>query len=181
MAWPERIDGDGFILRAWRDEDAVALVAHADDARVAHSLGERFPHPYTPDDAHWFIANARQEGREKIYAIQINGEAAGSIGVTQGEGVERHSAELGYWVGRAYWGEGIATAAVRAIVPHALREWRLYRLYARVFADNPASMTVLERCGFAREAVLRRQVLKGERLLDLHIFAITRERLDATT
>ena len=96
-----------------------------------------------------------------------------------GEGVERHSAEIGYWLGRAYWGEGIATAAVLAMIPHALRELELYRLQARVFDGNHASVRVLERCGFAREAVLRRAVMKHGRLLDLHIHAITRDTLDA--
>ncbi len=179
MSWPERIEGDGFALRPWRDEDADNLVFHANDAQVAHSLGERFPHPYTLDDAHAFIAHAMHLTAEKAYAIEINGAASGGIGVHPGEGVERHNAELGYWLGRTYWGEGIATAAVRMLVPHALRELKLYRLQARVFDDNDASIRVLERCGFVHEAVLRRAVVKHGRLLDLHIYAITRDTLDA--
>jgi RimJ/RimL family protein N-acetyltransferase len=179
MSWPERIEGDGFALRPWRIKDVDNLVFHANDAQVAHSLGERFPHPYTLDDAHAFLAHTRHLRNEKTYAIEINGVASGGIGVHPGEGVERHSAELGYWLGRAYWGEGIATAAVNALVPHALRELALYRLHARVFDDNRASMRVLERCGFVYEAVLRRSVVKHGRLLDLHIYAITRNALDA--
>lgn len=178
MTWPERIDVDGFSLRDWRADDAQTLVIHANDAQVARCLGERFPHPYTHDDATAFIAHALHSAHEKSYAIEINGEVAGCVGVNPGQGVERFSAELGYWLGRAYWGEGIMTAAVRALLPRAWCELRLYRVQARVFADNPASMRVLERCGFAREAVLRRQVVKGERLLDLHVFAITRDHLD---
>ena len=180
MSWPERIEGDGFTLRPWCDDDADNLVFHANDAQVAHSLGERFPHPYTLDDAHYFISHALHLSSEKTYAIEINGVASGGIGVHPGEGVERHSAELGYWLGRAYWGDGIATAAVLALIPHALRELGLYRLQARVFDDNRASMRVLERCGFVHEAVLRRLVVKHGRLLDMHIYAITRDTLDAT-
>jgi len=179
MSWPERIEGDGFALRSWQVSDADDLVFHANDAMVARSLGERFPHPYTLDDAQAFIAHALHLSHEKSWAIEINRVASGAIGVQPGEGVERHSAEMGYWLARAYWGEGIATAAVRAIVPHALRELKLYRLQARVFADNPASMRVLERCGFIQEAVLRRLVMKDDRLLDMHVYAITRDTLDA--
>lgn len=179
MSWPERISCEGFALRPWRDADAGDLVFHANDPQVARSLGERFPHPYTLDDAHAFIAHALHLSSEKAWAIEIHGVAAGGIGVQPGEGVERHTAELGYWVGRAYWGEGIATAAVRALVPHALRELKLYRLQARVFSDNPASMKVLERCGFVREAILHRLVVKHDRLLDMHVYAITRDTLDA--
>ncbi len=178
MAWPEYLDGDGFGLRAWRAVDAAALVMHANDERVAQHLGERFPHPYALEDAHAFIAHALHAHAGRALAIEINGEACGGIEVRPDEGVERHSAELGFWLGRAYWGEGIVTAAVRLLLPHALRELHLYRLYARVFADNVASMRVLERCGFAHEAVLRRQVFKHGRLQDLHVFAITREYLD---
>lgn len=179
MSWPKRIEGDGFTLRPWQPSDADDLVFHANDAHVARNLGERFPHPYMLVDAHAFIAHALHLSHEKSWAIEINRVASGGIGVHPGEGVERHSAELGYWLGRAYWGEGIATAAVRALVPHALRELKLYRLQARVFADNPASMRVLERCGFVPEAVLRRLVVKDERLLDMHVYAITRDTLDA--
>ena len=179
MSWPERIACAGFALRPWQATDADALVQHADDADVARHLGERFPHPYTLDDAHLFIAHALHLPNETTYAIERNGEAVGGIGVHPGEGVERHSAELGYWLGRAYWGEGIATGAVRALVPHALRELKLYRLQARVFDGNVASMRVLERCGFVREAVLRRLVVKHGRLLDMHVYAITRDTLDA--
>ena len=179
MSWPERIQGDGFALRPWHASDVDDLVFHANDAQVSRSLGARFPHPYTEADAQLFVAHALHLPDEKTFAIEINGHACGGIGVHPGEGVERHSAELGYWLGRAYWGEGIATRAVRALVPHALRELELYRLQARVFAGNEASMRVLERCGFVREAVLRRLVVKHGRLLDMHIYAITRDTLDA--
>jgi RimJ/RimL family protein N-acetyltransferase len=178
MAWPERIVGDGFLLRAWREEDAGSIEIHANDAQVSRTLGDGFPFPYTFDHASWFILKAMGMRAGKSWAIEVNGEAAGEVEVNTGEGIERHSADLGYWLGRAYWNEGIATAAVRAIVPHALRELRLHRLQARVFADNPASMRVLEKCGFAREAVLARLVVKDGRLLDMHVFAITRETLD---
>jgi RimJ/RimL family protein N-acetyltransferase len=113
MSWPQRIACDGFALRPWREEDADDLVFHANDPQVARSLGERFPHPYALDDARLFIAHALHLPNEKTYAIEINGVSSGGIGAHPGEGVERHSAELGYWVGRSYWGEGIATAAIR--------------------------------------------------------------------
>ena len=179
MSWPDRMECNGFVLRPWHETDAAALVLHANDPQVARCLGDRFPHPYTLDDAHAFIVHSLYLPNERTWAIEINGEASGAIGVHPGEGVERHSAELGYWLSRAYWGEGIASAAVRALVPHAMREMKLYRLQARVFADNPASMRVLEHCGFSHEAVLRRLVVKGERLLDMHIYSITRDSLDA--
>ena len=181
MSWPERLEGEGFVLRPWRASDADALVLHANDREVSRHLGERFPHPYALEDAHCFIGHALHLSSEKAFAIAIDGVAAGGIGVQPGEGVERHSAELGYWLGRAHWGRGIATEAVRLVVPHALDALALYRLQARVFAGNTASMRLLERCGFAHEATLRRLVVKDGSLLDMHIYAITRDTLDAST
>lgn len=160
-------------------DDVDSLVRHANDPLVSRSLGHRFPYPYTDQDARIFIGQALHLPTEISYAIEINGEASGGIGVHPGEGVERHSAELGYWLGRAYWSEGIASAAVAAMLPHALRELRLYRVQARVLVDNPASMRVLEKCGFTYEATLRRLVVKDDRVLDMRIYAITRESLDA--
>lgn len=179
MNWPDVIDGAGFRLRSWGADDIDSLVRHANDPLVSRSLGHRFPHPYTDADARIFISQALHLPGEKTWAIEVNGEASGGIGVHPGEGVERHSAELGYWLGRAYWNEGIVSAAVAAVAPLAMRELRLYRLQARVFADNPASMRVLEKCGFVHEATLHRLVVKDARVLDMLIYAMVRESLEA--
>ena len=179
MSWPEIIECGNVRLRAWRMDDVDSLVRHANDALVSRGLGHRFPYPYTDQDARIFIGQGLHLPDEKTWAIEINGEASGGIGVHPGEGVERHSAELGYWLGRAYWNEGIASAAVAAMVPHAMHELRLYRLQARVFADNPASMRVLQKCGFVHEATLHKLVVKDDRVLDMLIYAITRGSLDA--
>lgn len=184
MSRPEVIEckviecGD-FRLRAWCMDDIDSLVRHANDPLVSRSLGHHFPYPYTHEDARIFISQALHLPDKRRYAIEINGEASGGIGVRPGEGMERHSAELGYWLGRAYWNEGIVSAAVAAVVPLALRELRLYRLQARVLADNPASMRVLEKCGFVHEATLHRLAVKDDRVLDMLIYAMVRESLDA--
>ncbi len=178
MSWPTIIDCPGFRLREWQLGDVESLVRHANDPEVSRRLGHRFPYPYTDEDACIFISQALHLPGEKCYAIEVNGEASGGIGVHPGEGVESRSAELGYWLGRAYWGEGIVSAAVSALVPHALRELLLYRLHARVFADNLASMRVLEKSGFVREAILRKLVFKHDKLMDMVIYAITRDAID---
>ena len=179
MSWPERIEGEDFVLRPWRAVDADSLAFHANDAQVACWLDDRFPYPYTTDDAQAFLAHALSTEHEIIRAIERNGEACGCVGIRPGEGVARRTAEIGYWLGRAYWGEGIATAALRALIPHALRELELHRLQARVFDGNEASMRLLERCGFVHEAVLKHAAMKHGKLLGMHIYAITRDTLDA--
>jgi [ribosomal protein S5]-alanine N-acetyltransferase len=72
----------------------------------------------------------------------------------------------GYWLGVPFQGRGIVTDAVRAVVPVAFEQYDICRLQAGIFADNPASMRVLEKCGFVREAVHRNAITKHDRVMD---------------
>jgi ribosomal-protein-alanine N-acetyltransferase len=110
------------------------------------------------------------------YAIEVDGEAVGGIGLAIGADVHRLGAEIGYWLGEAVWGRGIATAVVRTLTPWAFATFGLERIFAGVFSSNPASMRVLEKCGYVREGVLRRAVIKDGRMLDQVLYAVTRVR-----
>jgi len=105
------------------------------------------------------------------WAIEVDGYAAGGIGVTLGEGTYIKSAEFGYWLGEPYWGRGIMTEAVRLVVPHVMSRFDLIRLESPVFEWNPASMRVLEQCGFVREGVSRASGLKDGQVIDRVIYA----------
>ena len=123
-----------------------------------------------------FLAGAtRPGGRDWAYAIEVNGEAVGGTGVHLREDVERFSAEIGYWLGETFWGRGIATAAVQTLSQHVLRSTEIFRIYAYVYATNPASMRVLEKAGFEREAILRRSAVKNGVAVDRALYAITRD------
>ena len=153
------------LLRNWRPDDAESLVKHADNPKVASTLRDAFPSPYTLEDARWFIGLAAATS-DMFLAIEVGGEAAGGIGIHVLNDVKHRSAEIGYWLAEPYWGKGIVTDAVIAIVPVAFRRYDIVRLQAGIFSNNPASMRVLEKCGFAREAVHRDAVWKNGRFLD---------------
>lgn len=154
------------VLRDWRPEDAASLARHADSPRIAATMRDAFPSPYTLADARRFIAAAQDFETNLFLAIEVDGEAVGGIGVHPFEDVYRRTAEIGYWLAESCRGRGIATDAVRALVPVAFRRYDIVRLQAGVFSNNPASMRVLEKCGFAREAVHRDAIWKNGRLLD---------------
>lgn len=78
---------------------------------------------------------------------------------------------IGYWLAEALWGRGIMSAAVEAVSRHAFARLGFARLEARVFAWNPASMRVLEKCGYEREGRLRRSVFKDGELIDAVLYA----------
>ena len=110
-----------FTLRPWREADAASIARYADNAKIAANLRDVFPCPYAPQDAATFVESCiRQEGRGQMCrAIEVDGEAAGSIGLFLGSDVYRRSAELGYWLGEPFWGRGIMTAAVETMRPPA--------------------------------------------------------------
>ncbi|MBX3270599.1 MAG: GNAT family N-acetyltransferase [Sandaracinaceae bacterium] len=157
-------------LRAWRETDLASLVRHADDPRVAATVRDHFPSPYTREDGRRWLAHAAGLGLDTSLAIEVDGAAVGGVGMIAGEDVHRVRAEIGYWLGHAYWGRGIMTDAVRAYSEHLLFERGFLRLEAPVFAINPASARVLEKAGFERESVQRRAAIKAGVLMDVWLF-----------
>jgi RimJ/RimL family protein N-acetyltransferase len=167
-------------LRSWRAEDAPAVTALANDRRIARNLRDAFPHPYTLDDAHTFLAAAAARVPDSFLAIEVAGEVAGGIGYTMRSDVERIGAEVGYWLGVRFWGRGIATSAVRALSRHVFDVHSdLQRLYALPFSWNPASARVLEKAGYRKEGTLRRSAIKEGQVLDQWMYALLRDELTA--
>lgn len=138
-------------------------------------MRDRFPHPYTRSDADWWIAHASAQMPPTDFAIVVNGDAAGGIGFILHEDVARRSVEIGYWLGEAYWGRGIATGAVRAVSDHIFATFDVCRIYATVFASNPASVRVLEKAGYAYEGRQRKAVTKNRETLDALMYALIKD------
>jgi RimJ/RimL family protein N-acetyltransferase len=158
-------------VRDWARADKACLLRFGNNRRVWRNLLDRFPHPYTDEHAEAWFAFLEAMPEPTHWAIDVDGEAIGGIGVDLGTGMFARTAEFGYWIGEPYWGRGIATAAVSAVAPYALRHFHLARLQSPVFDWNPASMRVLEKCGFQREGVLRRSIVKDGELVDQVLYA----------
>lgn len=170
-----------FTLRPWQAADAASLAEYADDPRIAANLRDVFPSPYTPADADWFVRDCMEkEGRSQLCrAIVIGGRAVGCVAVTVGTDVYRRSAELGYWLGAPFWGQGVMTEAVQALCREAFRTFDLVRIHAEPFAANLGSRRVLEKAGFALEGVLHKSVCKNGVVQDSCLYALVREEADA--
>ncbi len=162
------------LLRPWQWEDAQSLVAQANNRRVSQNLRDAFPFPYTSDDADRWLTVANKYDPPRNFAVVIDGKAVGGVGLIVRDDVYRRSAEIGYWLGEAYWGRGIMTAAVRATVDYAFANFDLCRLFAAIFDGNTESARVLEKAGFTFEARLRKTITKGDRTADELIYAIVR-------
>lgn len=170
-----RIDLDLCSIRPWRRSDRGSLVRHGNNRKVWRNLADIFPHPYTEQDAETWFALLEQQVPLTNFAIEIDGEAIGGIGLTCFTDIGCKTAEFGHWLGEAHWGRGIATEAGKAFVAWAFENHPLERLQAGVFEWNPASMRVLEKIGCLREGVLRRSVFKDGQVIDRVLYAITRD------
>lgn len=164
------LHGQRCTIRPWRLSDADALVRHANDLDVARQLRDRFPHPYTIQNAHAFLRFATTEGQSNL-AIAVDDEPVGAIGYVPGTDIERYSAEIGYWLGRRVWGRGIATDALTTLTEYLFRERIVLRLFAVPFATNLASIRVLEKSGYEREGLLRSSCVKQGQVRDQVLYA----------
>ena len=162
-------------LRRWRAGDEESLVQQANNQRIWRNLRDRFPNPYTMEDARIWVGIANVTEPQTSFAITVDDLAIGGIGILLQEDVHRRSAEIGYWLGEDYWGRGIVTEAVRRVTDWAFENFDLCRIFAHVFAWNPASMRVLEKAGYEYEGRLRQSVTKDGQTIDQVIYAIIRE------
>ena len=167
-----RIDCGNCVVRDWSRSDKQSLLRHANNRSVWRNLTHLFPHPYTEADAENWFSLLESMTEPTHWAIEVAGQAAGGIGCTLGNGVRAKSAQFGYWLGEAYWGRGIATAAVQRTAPYVLSRFELVRLESPVFAWNPASMRVLEKSGFVREGLHRAALVKDGEIIDEVLYAL---------
>ena len=131
-------------LRAPRLEDAKTVATLANDRRIAENTA-RIPHPYKLSDADSFIRGANKAGGEAVCLITLRDKTViGACGIVPQE----PAAELGYWLGVPYWGNGYATEALHAVVDYAFADLDHDSLQAGARVTNPASRRVLEKCGF---------------------------------
>jgi [ribosomal protein S5]-alanine N-acetyltransferase len=161
-------------VRPWRMDDLASLVLHADSAKIADNLRDRFPHPYTREAGMAWLAQTTSETPVTTFAIVVDDAAVGGIGFILGTDVERCSAEIGYWLGEKYWGRGIVTEALRAVTNHAFVAHGLTRVFAVPFTDNVASCRVLHKAGYTREGILRRSAIKHGIVRDQAMYAVVR-------
>ena len=162
------------VVREFRSGDEESLARHANDRRVWRNLKDAFPHPYYLDHARAWIAQNKGESPPHQFAIVVDDCVVGGIGIEFRSDIWRYSAELGYWLAPDYWGRGIMSAVLRAVVDYAFATFDLNRLWAGAFDWNPASIRVLEKAGFAFEARLTKSAYKDGEFVDEVIYAIVR-------
>ncbi|MCM3707007.1 MULTISPECIES: GNAT family N-acetyltransferase [Cytobacillus] len=165
------------ILRSLTLDDAPRVEEYASDYDVAKTT-LNIPHPYPEGGAREFITGileTERNGKIAIFAITRK-EDNGLIGLINITGANpNRRAEIGYWIGKPYWGKGYGTEACRAVVKYGFEELNHNRIYALAFTDNPGSWRIMEKSGMKHEGVLRQHAVRDGRQIDLTYYAILRE------
>ena len=169
------IKSKNFILRPYKKEDEKSLIKNINDKDIYKNT-LKIPYPYKPKHAKQWIAHCKNLAKKKrktevVFAIDINSSVIGNTSLMN---IDNHKAEIGYWLGKKYWGRGIATEVVRLITIFGFNKLKLKRIYALVFVKNKASARVLEKNGYKREGLMKKYCLKDEKLTDVISYAKVR-------
>lgn len=151
------IKGSQFIIRPWKKEDAKSIYENINHKKILRSLQEVFNNFPTKEEVQKYV-NERLTGKKQktSFVIVCDKKAVGAIGFRM---KKENSAELGYWVGKKYWGRGIITEAIKLITDYAFKQFNLKKLYAKVYLDNPASIRVLEKAEYNLEGKSLKQLI----------------------
>jgi len=156
-------------LRELSISDKEQLRVLADNRKIWDNVRNYLPHPYKLSDAEFFINSVNKETPKQNFGIEYKGELCGVIGLILQDDVYKKSAELGYWSGEPFWGNGIATKAVELITKYGFEKLDIIRIYSSVFENNIASMKVLEKNEFLKEGIFKKAIIKNDIIMDEHL------------
>lgn len=161
-------------IRKWRPDDAKNLSELLNNKKILDNLRDGLPFPYTESDALNYISAMLSADKNSVFAfaIEVDGEVAGSIGIFRQENIHSKTAEAGYYLGEKYWNKGVATSAVTKACDFVFKNTDIIRIFAEPFARNVTSCRVLEKAGFVCEGTLRKNAVKNGVVEDMKMYAL---------
>ena len=163
-------------IRKWRIEDKSDLAINLNNLKVLNNLRDGLPYPYTEDDAEDFIQMMLSADPDSTFAfaITLDNRVIGSIGVFRKDNIHSRTAEMGYYIGEPYWGNGYMTNAIKQVCAYVFENTDIIRIFAEPFAHNIASCRALEKAGFQYEGTLKSNAVKCGNVVDMKMYALTR-------
>ena len=149
------METERIFLRPWQDSDAETLYKYASDPEVGPRAG--WPPHKSVEESLEVIRNIFSA--EGMWAViwKETGEAIGCVGYLPASSsnlqIDDNECEVGYWIARPYWDQGICTEALQLVINHCFNEKGFTTLWGSYFPSNPASGRVMEKCGFVDTGV----------------------------
>ncbi|MFC7687473.1 GNAT family N-acetyltransferase [Ureibacillus sp. GCM10028918] len=169
---------DRLILRLFEEIDAAVVAKLCNNYNIYKNT-LYLPFPYSIEDAlSWMKHHKDNYNSNTSYEFAItdkeSGKLYGAIALSNNQKFQQ--GELAYWVGEAFWGDGYATEAARAMVQFAFDEKNFHKVFARYFGSNPASGKVMEKIGMKKEGILIDHVKKDNHYEDLVYYGIVNQQ-----
>lgn len=159
------------------ESDIPLLVEYLNDKDIYRNT-LKIPYPYTEEDGKWYVKHVANQKKERGLLVNWSlrdgeGKLIGGAGFQYAYGPHRitHKDEIGYWLAKPYWGQGIMPKVVCKMCEVGFGEFGLQRIQATVFLSNHQSAKVLEKCGFEYEGFLRKYLVKNGETKDVRMYA----------
>ncbi len=144
------IETERLILRPWEESDAESLYKYASDPLVGYPAG--WPMHTSVENSRDIIKNVLSARETYAVCLKENNKAIGSIGLKIGDATDmterEDECELGYWLGKPFWGMGIIPEAAKDLIKHAFENLGMRAIWCGHYDGNNKSRRVMEKCGF---------------------------------
>lgn len=165
------------ILRRLELTDAPLIYDYMNEREIAANT-MLIPHPYPAGAAEDWINGTHQSDDYSFALIRkADNLFLGACGI--GSDTSHKRAEIGYWLGKPFWGQGYMSEAARRVIQFGFEELDLNRIQATYFTYNLASRRVMEKAGMTYEGTLRNYVMKWGEFMDMGMCSILRADYDA--
>ena len=161
------METERILLRYWQKSDAEALFKYASDPDVGPRAG--WPAHKSVEESREIIRTFFHNDTTWAIVLKETGEAIGCIGYytheTSNIPIGENDCEVGYWVGKPFWNQGICTETLKLMLDYCINEKHFENIWADHFTGNPASGRVMEKCGFSDTGMLNRcsQLVGGDK------------------
>lgn len=172
-----KIEKEGYTIRPWQIQDTEPLAKYLNNINIWNNLRDSLPFPYTKENAETFISMNLNDSNPKNFAIVVDGEAVGGIGIIPKQDIERLSAEIGYWLAEPFWGKGIVSSVIKDYSKYIFENTEIIRLFAITFDNNIASQRVLEKAGFTKLCIMHKAAVKNGRVMDIPYYELVKNDL----
>ena len=157
-------------LRNYHTEITEQFANYKNNPIIFDNGYDKVPNPFTLKDAKAFIAAQLEQKPAQRKLIYWNDQFVGEIGIEINKDVFRLSAEIGYFIAEPFWGNGIASKAIKLMTAYTFKNFNIIRIEAGVFSFNKSSMRVLEKNNFYLESIKKDAVFKNGKIIDDYIW-----------